>query len=846
MKHKLFIIPCILLSCIIICGGVGASSISTDTIMPVINYQQAPVEYEIGGIQVLGADFSDANAIIAVSGLRIGNKIRIPGEDIGKAVRSLWKLKLFSDIRVIQESVQGSTVFLTILLKEHPRMGKHSFTGVKKSQHDDLNDIVTKHLPKGTMISENKLSVITSEIQNFYKEKGYLDPEVKIRKVLDTSALNSQKLIIAIAKNKKVKIQNITFAGNTTVKARKLRKQMDDTHRKAKLFSSSKLITSKYEADKKKIIEYYNKLGYRDAKITSDSLWRETDGDLMIHMNIVEGNPYYFRNITWKGNSIYDSELLGKVLGIKKGEKFNHELLDRRLQFSQDGRDVSSLYLDNGYLFFRADPKEISITNDSIDIEVRIYEGPLATIDKIVIKGNDRTHEEVIRRELRTLPGAKFSRADIIRSQREIINLGYFNPETVGINPIPNPSRGTVDIEYTLEEKPSDQLELSAGWAGAQGLIGTLGVTFNNFSLRNILNRSSWHPLPTGDGQRLSLRAQRNTKAYQSYNVSFTEPWLGGTKPTSLTVGGYYTRNTNGLESSSPNYNRISLINGSISLGTRLKKPDDNFIANVGLNFQTISIQNYFAFDPPDGEPVRDGSYKNWNLKLSLARNTIVDPIFPKSGALFELSSQLTLPYSLFKDVDDYSELSPQARYGFIEYHKWKFRTEWYTPLWGKFVFKTSAKFGMLGSYNSKLGLPPFERFELGGDGLSNGFTAFLGNDIISLRGYDLTDVPNSLNGGAALYDKLTMELRYPVSLAPTSTIYLLGFLEGGNSWKSFKTFNPFDLKRSAGVGLRVFLPMFGTLGFDYGLGFDKLGVPKGSPWSQYGRFSIILGFEPD
>mgnify|MGYP001794976171 CR=1 FL=1 len=585
-------------------------------------------------------------------------------------------------------------------------------------------------------------------------------------------------------------------------------------------------------------------------------MWRGSDGHLRLLLDIDEGNRYYFRDISWKGNSIYETKTLSDVLGISQGDIYNQELLQTRLSFSPDGRDVSTLYMDNGYLFFQVDPIETAVVGDSIDLEIRIFEGPQATIDQVIIKGNDRTHEHVIRRELRTRPGQKFSRSDIIRSQREIINLGYFNPEALGINTPVNPQRGTVDIEYTVEERPSDQLELSAGWAGGgRGVIGTLGVTFNNFSLRNFFKKESWSPLPQGDGQRLSLRAQTNGNFFQSYNVSFTEPWLGGKKPNSFSVSGFFNRFAFG-EPESTTFERFSITGISIGLGTRLKFPDDNFISNTTLSLQSIALQNWSQglFITDDGQLVSDGNYYNFSIQQKITRTSVSDPIFPKDGATISLSVQLTPPYSLFRrDRDDPQTETVQERFRFLEYHKWRFDAEWYTPLVGKFVLRVGAKIGILGAYNQDLGVSPFERFQIGGDGLANQqFGAFNGIDLIRLRGYEENELEaNLLNGrvvATPIYDKFNVEIRYPISLNPSSTIFVLAFAEGGNSFRSIRDFNPFDLRRAAGAGLRVFLPMFGTLGFDYGFGFDKQVDPnaEGNIFENFGRFSIILGFEPE
>jgi outer membrane protein insertion porin family len=821
-----------------------------DTI-PIIEYG-TPKDYEIGGIKVFGAKFSDENAIIAITGLKVGEKVRVPGEKIYRAIKSLWKLRLFTNVEILQEKLIGDVIFLEIYVTERPRLARHSFKNVKKSLHDDLNDDVNKFLLKGGIVTENIKINAANAVKTYFQGKGYLDAEVTVEEVPDEKLVNAVRLIFDVDKKEKVKIQDITFSG-ITVKPKKLRKKMDETHRKGKIFSASKLIKEDYETDKKNIIAFYNTIGFRDAKIVSDSIWREKDGDLRIHMNIFEGNQYYFRNISWKGNSIYDVATLSTRLGIEKGEIYNNELLETRLRFSQDGRDVSTLYMDNGYLFFQVDAVETSIVDDSIDLELRIFEGPQATIDKVSIAGNDRTHEHVIRRELRTRPGQKFSRSDIIRSQREIINLGYFNPESLGINTPVNAQRGTVDIEYQVEEKPSDQLELSAGWAGGgRGVIGTLGVSFNNFSVRNILKKESWSPLPQGDGQRLSLRAQTNGRFFQSYNISFTEPWLGGKKPTSFTVAGFYNRFAFGDRAFS-NFQKFVIVGGTVTLGTRLKWPDDNFISQTAMTLQNLSLENWGRglFITDDGELVTDGDYYNFSITQTITRSTVSDPLFPKSGSRFSLAVSVTPPYSAFNNKN-YSDLPVDEKFKFLEYHKWRFDAEWYTNIFDKLVVKAAVKIGMLGRYNAEIGVSPFERFQLGGNGLANQqFGAYTGVDLISLRGYDTNELPANIQNGSLvatpIFDKFTIELRYPISTNPSSTIYALTFVQGGNSFRTFRDFNPFDIKRSAGVGLRVFLPMFGTLGFDYGLGFDKPdpGFDE-TIFQKFGQFNIILGFEPE
>lgn len=831
--------------------AISASQLFSQTrdSFPTVDYEK-PAEFEIGGLKVTGSQYADANALLSISGLKVGDKIRVPGADITKAMRALWNLRLFTDVQILKERTQGDLIFLEILVKERPRYSKHSWKGAKKGQHDDLNEILNKRLLKGAIVTDNVKVELNNAVAQHFIDKGYLDAKSKIKELPDDKSVNSVRLEIEVKRGKKVKIQNITFSGNDHASPRKLRKKLKETKVKRRIFGGSKLIKADYEKDKENIVTYYNKIGFRDAAVVRDSIWREKDGDLRIHITIREGRRYYFRNIAWKGNTIYEAPFLSQVLGINKGDVFNQELLDERLKFSKDGRDISSLYLDNGYLFFNCDPVEVAVENDSIDLEMRMYEGPQATIDRVVIKGNDRTHEHVIRRELFTRPGDKFSRSDIIRSQREIINLGYFNPEALGINTPVNPQRGTVDIEYTVEEKPSDQLELSAGYQpktnfSRGGIIGTLGVTFNNFSLRNITKKGSWNPLPQGDGQRVSIRAQTNGSQYQSYNLSFTEPWLGGKKPNSLTVAGFYNRYN--IDYLSTAAQKFEIFEGNIGLGTRLKFPDDNFIFRATASFQQIRLDNYPGFFGEDGLAVTKGRFNNFAVDLNLARNSINDPLFPKNGSLVSIEGKLTPPYSLLGGKS-YLETTAAERYKFLEYMKWKLNAEWYTTLVGKLVFKAQAKIGLLAAYNKKVGLSPFERYEIGGDGLSNQQFGLNGRDIISSRGYASADFTGNGRAGAAVFNKHTLELRYPISLNPNSTIYATAFAQAANSWQRGRDWNPFDLKRSVGMGLRVFLPMFGTLGFDYGVGFDKPTVIQTGDrkLTSYGEFNIILGFEPE
>ncbi|CAH0999032.1 Outer membrane protein assembly factor BamA [Neolewinella maritima] len=844
------------LGCLVLFGSPMVLHAQTDSLeLPVFDYSE-PQEYEIGGIKIEGAFFAEENAIIGVTGLSVGQEVRIPGPDIPRAIKNLWRLRLFTNVSIEEEKTIGDVIFLIVRVEERPRFLKHTFTGAKQSRHDDLDEEVNKYIVRGGIVTEDAKVNAAEAIRGYYIEKGYLDATVSVEEVQDTSRANSVRLIFDIDRNDRVKIADINFSGNTAVKDKKLKKQMKETNEKRKLLKGSKFQPTEFENDKEAVVAYYNTLGYRDARVLSDSISRNAKGELVIDIKLNEGNQYYFRDISWRGNSIYDDATLAQVLGIEKGDVYNEEELQTRLSFSQDNADVSSLYMDNGYLFFNVDPIEVAIEGDSIDLEMRIFEGPQATIDKVVINGNDRTHEHVIRREVFTRPGQKFSRSDIIRSQRQIIGLGYFNQETLGIETPVNPDRGTVDIIYTVEEKPSDQLELSAGWGGNRGVIGTLGVTFNNFSLRNLFNREAWHPLPQGDGQRLSLRAQTNGRFYQSYNASITEPWLGGKRPTSLSVSAFYNKYDFGTSQLA---RKLIIQQASVSLGTRLRWPDDNFVFRTGLNLQTLTLDNWSElFTTDENEVVRTGNYNNFSFQFSLSRNTATDPIFPKQGSNIELSLQATPPYRSLGIRNNPENLETvEERFRYVEYHKWRFNAEWYTPVVGKLVLKTQAKLGYVGSYDDAVGVSPFERFQLGGDGVNNQQFAFAGVDIISLRGYEIEDLANNFvfdpvtrsnrKIATPIFSKYTVELRYPLSLNPSSTIFVLAFAQGGNAWRTARDFNPFDLKRSVGLGARVFLPMFGTLGFDWGYGFDKSRLdPQTGDDNKLSTFNIILGFEPE
>lgn len=850
-----------------------------------LDYSQEPREYEIGAVEIEGAGSRDKNAIKSIANLREGKKIILPSESIALGLKKLYRLGLFQNVEIIQDSLVGDVVFLKIKLYESPAMSTYTFAGVKKAKFEDLAEIVDGIITRGSVITINKKELAKTKLQEHFIEKGFLDTDVQIKEIADATRPNAVRLEFNIDKKDRVKIDDIAFSGNESVSDKKLRKLFKGTKKKGTFFKKSKFIEDDFEDDKKSLLAHYNKLGFRDATIVSDSIWRNDEGLLNVALDIEEGQQYFYRNIVWKGNTIYSDDQLATVLGLEKGEVYNEELLQKRLSFSQDdGRDISSLYLDQGYLFFDVEPVEVAIIGDSIDIEMRISEGAQASIDNVEIKGNDRTNEHVIRRELRTKPGEKFSRSDIIRSQRQLINLGYFNPESLDIQTPVNPQRGTVDIVYTVEETPSDQLELSAGYGGFSGLIGTLGVTFNNFSIQNIKDRSTWNPLPQGDGQRVSVRLQSNSRFFRSFNASFTEPWLGGEKPRSFTAG----IATSIFDQSSFNQGKLNITRLFVGLGTQIKWPDDFFVSNTVLNIETIALDDFNA-----GLVVNNGSFRNFNINQTFSRRSVDNQLYPRRGSGISLSVQLTPPYSLFRkdnfwvlndqerreavfqenlgrgvrnqltdgDLNDpnsestfINSLEESRRFNFLEYHKWRFDTEWYFNFTDKLVMAARSKMGFLGSYNSNLGTVPFERFIYGGDGLSNQNSGITGATIISARGYETnefiegngTSVSNNnfSLGGGAIFNKFTVEIRYPLSLNPSSTIFALAFLEGGNVWNDFRDYNPFDLQRAVGGGVRVFLPVFGLLGFDYGIGLDK--DPNAASFGGFGKFSIILGFEPD
>lgn len=790
-------------------------------------------EYEIGGIVVTGSKNLDPQVITLISGISVGDRMRLPGEETTEALKNLWRQRLFDDIGIYVSEIRGNTAFLEIRLTELPKLSKYGIRGLKKSERNSLREEID--LSAGAIVTENLIVNTKNTARKYFLEKGYLNTTVDIIRKPDTSRSNSVILEININKGEKVKISDIEFNGNKVTSVPKdgffdwfgnteglsdqdLRKAMKETKRKSffNIFKGSKFKAEEYKEDKKLVIQKYNEMGFRDARIVKDTIIHVSPARIKIAITIEEGRKYYFRKINWLGNTKYSSEVLNEVLQINRGDIYDASYLQERLFMDPQGGDVSSLYLDNGYLFFNLNPVEVLVENDSIDFEMRISEGRQATIRKVTLSGNDRTNDHVIIRELRTRPGELFRRSDIQRSMRELQQLGYFEPTELGVNPRPNAETGTVDIEYTLVERSTSQLELQGGW-GAGRLVGTLGLNFNNFSARNIFNGSSWSPLPAGDGQTISLRAQSNGTFFQSYSASFTEPWLGGRKPNSLTVSLYYNiQNRNGLPQSNPNRISLSTTGVTIGLGRRLRWPDDYFTLYHALDLQVYDLRNY----PLAGIQFTDGSVNNIVLRNILGRNSTDYPIYPRRGNLFSIQLDVTLPYS-FLNGKDYSELSDQERYRWLEYYKWKVNSSWFTEVLPKMVIKTAGEFGFLGAYNKSLGAPPFERYFLGGDGLQN--FQFDGREIVGLRGYPNNSlVLGGQNGvGGTVYTKFTLELRYLLTENPSAQIFFLGFLEAGAVSNEFDDFQPFQLKRSSGFGVRVFMPMFGLLGVDFGYGYD-------------------------
>ena len=841
--RRIFCIATLLLAAVSLRAQSGRSSIEVD--------YGNPKKYVVGGVGIEGNQYFNANQILQLAGMQAGQTVQVPGEDITGIVKRLVAQRYFEDVAVVVDSLNASadTAWFKICIKERPRVSRWTYTGVKSGERKDLQERL--NLRPGREYSDYVKNTATEIIKRYYKEKGYLNVGVNVTAEKDTMIRSAIRVNFDVDKGTKIRIKDINFKGNNTdVTEYKLAKNMKETH-SAKwynFFKSKKFKEKEYETDRKTVLDAFNEAGYRDARLVRDSVYLMEDGKhLAIDMEFDQGPKYYFRNISWTGNSVYPTEILNNILQIKGGDVYDKVTLEKRLHGGgkESDYDVSKLYRDNGYLFISITPVEVNIQNDSVDVEVRISEGKPATINDVIINGNDLTNERVVRRQVMTRPGYLFSQSDFERSMREIASMGQFDPEAImkpgGYSILPNQLNNTVDVVYNVTEKPSSQLELSGGWGGNTFVL-TAGVSFNNFSTRRMFEKGAWRPVPLGDAQNLAFRFQTNGKYYTSLSASFSEPWLFGKKPTSLSISGYYSRMTNsylylGILSTDQMFEVYGFNAG---LGNRLKWPDNFFVLYNGLSWQTYKLTNwtnsYFAFN--------NGISHNLSYTINLSRNSTDQQIYPRTGSDFSASLQITPPFSLFRkytyDSDgnkqavsswrdiNYDNWTAAQRYKWIEYHKWKFSGAVYSKLVGDLVLMTRAQFGFLGYYNRNWGYSPFENFQVGGDGMSGYMT--YGAEIVSLRGYEdysltprkMTPYSQNYESYAGnLYDKFTVELRYPVILQPQSTIFVLAFLEGGNCWSDIREFNPFQIKRSAGVGVRVFLPMIGLLGVDWGWGFD-------------------------
>lgn len=826
-----------------------------------------PKEYEIGGITSSGTAPLDQRTL----SFHVGDVITIPGEKITKSIKNLWKTGLYDDVEITVTRITGNIAFLDVRLEDRARLISFGFKGTTKSEENELREKL--NISQGNIINDNMKTTCVNVIRKYYVDKGFYSCEVNVEELPDAKIKNAMSLLFDIKKAKRVKIAQIKINGNEGVTSATLLRSMKETKEKflfmplykadtaiayclkhkgyyeskdikdhlddyfanrvkLRIFKKSKFIRENYEKDKNNLIQKYNELGYRDATIVHDTFYVK-DNDIFINIDVTEGPKYYFRNISFVGNTVYPTSVLQQLLGISKGDVYNQSLLTKNLTMKEEGDDLASLYMNNGYLFFNANPVEVSVENDSIDIEIRIREGKQARYNKITVSGNTKTNDNVIMREITTIPGKLFNRADIIRTQQVLMSLGYFNQEKMDVQPKPNEADGTVDINYVVEETSSDQLSLSAGY-GATGFVITAGIAFNNFSTRKLFQKDAWTPIPGGDGQRLALNVSTNGSWYQYYNLSFTEPWLGGKKPNALTFGVYYQKQTNARKKTHDAYRSSSIAGASLSLASQLKWPDDYFQMSHTLSYEYYKVRNwsgYYVFT--------NGYANSLSYIFTLSRNSVNAPIYPREGSSITFSMQLTPPYSLISGKD-FSHATDQEKYKWLEFHKWKFNASWFTRIVQNLVLNVRLKMGFMGCYNQDIGITPFGRFYLGGDGLST--YAYDGREVIGMRGYDDEVLSPYMDGssiGASIYNKFTAELRYPISLNPSATVYVLAFLEAGKGWIDKRQYNPFNLYKSAGVGVRVYLPMFGLLGFDWGYGFDEVPGRSQSAYGSHFHISI-------
>lgn len=791
-----------------------------------------PKTYEIGGITFEGAESFDSRVVLLVAGIQVGDKLKLPGDKISAAIENLWKQGMFEDVQIKVTRIQGNVAFLKIVLKERPRLNGFEFKGVKKGEADKLREQI--NFTAGDVVTENKLRTSINKIKGYYIDKGFTRVDVTTATREDTTG----KLTVTfnVDRGKRVKIDSLIFCGNDNVSTTKLQSKMQKTHdvhyfwklrfwTKA-FWKKSRYVENDFQEDLKGIVEYYNELGFRDARIVKDTVWdvvpeefekgekKESKQDrLKVKVDVYEGQRFFFRNITFSGNTVYSDEILHRALRIEKGDPYNRRELEQNLTYNPSGTDITSLYMDNGYLFFRATPVEVAVAGDSIDIEIRIVEGKQARIRNVTVEGNTITNDKIIMRELHTRPGDLFSRDAIIRSRRELVTLGYFKEESIVPEPKPNAEDGTVDIVYKVEEGSTSQINLQGGY-GSGMIIGQVGIQLNNFSVRNIFNKDAWAPLPAGDGQKLGLNAVTNGTYYYALSASFTEPWLGGRRAQSLTGSIYHNLYSNGFytDKSSDKYYSLQITGAGVSFSKRLKWPDDYFIVSHGVSFKHYILNNYSL----NSNIFTDGSANDLSYGFTLSRNSLDSPIYSRSGSEVSLAAYVTPPYS-FINGRDYSSATAAEKYKWVEYYKVNLKGSWMLNLVGDVVLNTRFRFGFMSYYNKDIGLSPFGRYFLGGDGLSSWMLD--GREVVPLRGYE----NNSLNpdGGASVFDRFTIELRQPIVESPNITVWLAGFLEGGNSWGDISEFQPFKMYNSAGIGFRLFMPMFGIIGVDWGYGFD-------------------------
>jgi len=787
--------------------------------------------YELGGISVKGLKKFEEQTVKVFTGLKVGQEIKLPGDKLTSAIKKLYETKQFSNVEVYISKIDGNVAYLEFEIEELPQLNNVTITGVKKNKAKDLQS--DAELKKGAMVTDNLIVTTKNYFKKKYQEKGFLKTKVTLNTRPDSSQVNTVNMLVNIDKGEKIKIKNITFEGNDAFSQKKLRKALKNTKKKmiGRFWKGSKYIDANFKEDLENIVTTYSEKGFRDARVLDHSMTWNDDNTLNLNIKVEEGKKYLFGNIQFLGNSKYTDDVLQKILRIEKGDTYNGKVLKERVtgDGTPNSEDISTLYQNNGYLFSRVLPVETRVNNDSIDVEIRIYEDEPTKIKKVTVNGNDRTNDHVVYREIRTKPGYLYSKSDIIRTIREIGQLGFFDAESITPDINPNYQDKTVDIDYTVAEKGGSQIELQGGYGGGS-FIGTLGLSFNNFSVRNLFNKKAYKPLPTGDGQSLSLRLQKS-RYYTTSSFSFTEPWLGGKKPKSLSFSKYNSKQFryNYLTNKVDKDQRLNIIGASIGLGQRLKWPDNYFTLSQSISYQLYDLKEYGM--AIGNLTLSNGNLNNLAYNLTFARSSAgANPVFPTYGSDFSIGAKLTFPYSLVNDKD-YSTMELSEKYKWLEYYKVSFKGKWYTALTKDLVVMTNTEFGILGNYNKELGDSPFERYFVGGDGMAS--YQLDGRETIALRGYENGRL-SSIDGGT-VYNKFQLELRYPITLKPSASIYALGFLEAGNSYDGFKNFNPFQLKRSAGLGLRIFMPAFGLLGIDFAHGFDPLpGGTEKSGWQTH------------